>query len=116
MVAKKAEYKRKKPSQSVYTFRLVFQPKQEPNEGCLGVWEVSGGHEKYQIALEHTDRGNKRWHCTCPDAIYRSEPLGRVCKHIVALSAWLAVTDSRVSIQSSIPDADSAREPSEHNA
>jgi hypothetical protein len=48
-------------------------------------WEILGGRLPYQIALERTDEGNLRAHCTCADAVYRAETTGRFCKHIQGL-------------------------------
>lgn len=55
--------------------------------GCLDVWEVHGGREVYQVAVEQLAGGWRHWSCTCPHAIYRAEPLGRACKHIIGLNA-----------------------------
>ena len=53
--------------------------------GCLEVWEVHGGREVYQVALEQRAGGWRQWSCTCAHAIYRAEPLGRACKHVLGL-------------------------------
>ena len=53
-------------------------------------WEVTGGREEYQIAAERTADGHTRWHCTCPDAVYRGEDHhAYCCKHIQGLQALL---------------------------
>ncbi len=77
---------RKRPP-TVYDYRRVFHNVDRAAIGCLDVWEVHGGRETYQIALEQVAGGWQRWHCTCPHAVYRAEPLGRVCKHVTALIA-----------------------------
>lgn len=79
-------------SESVYEYRLVFCSQDLGRAGCHALWEVSGGREMYQIALEYDDRGQFIWHCTCADAIYRAAEQGRVCKHVQGLLA----TDSRL--------------------
>ncbi|MCS6864054.1 MAG: hypothetical protein RMJ56_09725 [Gemmataceae bacterium] len=53
-------------------------------------WDVLGGRDSYQIAAERTTDERLEWHCTCPDAVYRSarQPHHR-CKHVQGLLAWL---------------------------
>jgi predicted nucleic acid-binding Zn finger protein len=85
MVAKKTGRASRVDSTANYTFRRVFSAEPGVREGCLGVWEVLGGKENYQIAIEAVAGGWQQWHCTCPDAVYRSGPIGRACKHVVAL-------------------------------
>jgi hypothetical protein len=89
MVAKKSGRAAKVDCSKHYTFRRVFTAHPGAGEGCLGVWEVHGGHDRYQIALEAGVGGWRRWHCTCPDAIFRGERLGRACKHVIALTKTL---------------------------
>lgn len=55
--------------------------------GCLDVWEVRGGRDVYQVAVEQLPGGFRQWTCTCAHAIYRAEPLGRACKHVIGLNA-----------------------------
>jgi hypothetical protein len=67
-----------------YTFRLTYvNPNQQP--GCQRIWEVTGGRQTYQIALERDPRGNLHLHCSCADAIYRKDNEGRFCKHVFGL-------------------------------
>ena len=72
----------------VYEYRLVWS---DPacEVGCAQVWAVSGGREEDQVALEKLQGQADRWHCTCPHAVYRAEPLGRVCKHVLGITARL---------------------------
>lgn len=69
-----------------YRYRVVFQHEGEREPGCVMMWEVTGGREVYQIALERTDRGNTKWHCTCADATFRGEQSANYqCKHVHGL-------------------------------
>jgi hypothetical protein len=68
-----------------YRYRLIYRT-QEPGEpGCALLWEVEGGRMSYQIAVEREETGGLRYHCTCPDAVYRGENAPHVCKHVRAL-------------------------------
>jgi hypothetical protein len=49
------------------------------------MWEVMGGRDIYQVALERLPGGRLRWHCTCADAIFRCDNGPHVCKHIRGL-------------------------------
>jgi hypothetical protein len=67
-----------------YSYRLTYvNPEQK--QGCQRLWEVTGGRQSYQIALERDPRGNLHLHCTCADAIYRKDNEGRFCKHVLGL-------------------------------
>ena len=67
-----------------YQFRITHQDA-DPAAGCAAVWEVAGGREAYQIAVERTPAG-LHWHCTCADAVYRGalDPRHQ-CKHVRGL-------------------------------
>jgi hypothetical protein len=45
-------------------------------------WEVHGGRQPYQIAVERQETGTLRLHCTCADAVFRADEEGRYCKHV----------------------------------
>jgi hypothetical protein len=68
-----------------YQFQVTFRNSDPLEVGCAMTWEVYGGRLSYQIALERTEDGDLRWHCTCADAIFRAENEGRHCKHVKAL-------------------------------
>jgi hypothetical protein len=70
---------------AAYDYQRIWHNPDRKVVGCLDVWEVHGGREIYQIALEQLPGGFRRWTCTCPSAVYRSEPLGRACKHVLGL-------------------------------
>ena len=74
--------RRRQPAQ--YRYRLIYV-NSEPQAGCQRQWEVLGGRQAYQIALEKDPRGNLHLHCTCADAIYRKDNEGRFCKHVLGL-------------------------------
>jgi hypothetical protein len=77
----------RKRAPSAYCYRLVYR-NPEPNvAGCMLLWDVHGGREPYQIALERQTGGRLRWHCTCADAIYRGEDEPHTCKHVRGLQA-----------------------------
>jgi hypothetical protein len=71
---------------SPYNFKIAYRSP-DPNEaGCVAVWEVMGGREGYQIALERTEKSQLRWHCCCPDAVYRQNDKNtHYCKHVQGL-------------------------------
>jgi len=71
----------------VYGFRLQYRSRTLDEPGCLATWRVTGGREEYQIALERDAGGWLHWHCTCADAVFRGQPTGRACKHVLGLSA-----------------------------
>jgi hypothetical protein len=72
---------------AVYDFRLSFRSRDLDRPGCLATWQVTGGRDEYQVALERDEGGWLHWHCTCADAVFRSERAGRACKHVLGLSA-----------------------------
>jgi hypothetical protein len=75
-----------------YHYRITFRTPDPLEPGCVATWEVYGGREEYQLSLERTRGGELRWHCSCPDAVYRSEdnPL-HDCKHVRALKDLFAL-------------------------
>jgi hypothetical protein len=75
----------RKRSETPYCYRLIHRDLETAGPLCVFLWEVSGGRQEYQIALERDEAGNLRLHCTCADAVYRSEPEGKFCKHIRGL-------------------------------
>jgi len=72
---------------SPYCYRLTYRNPGPAEEGCALLWEVYGGREIYQIALERERSGALRWHCTCADAVYRGEDDPHTFKHIRGLQA-----------------------------
>src|SRR5713101_6449844 len=70
-----------------YQFLVTYRNADPLEVGCAMTWEVFGGRQSYQIALEREEDGDLRWHCTCADAIFRAEKEGRHCKHVKALLA-----------------------------
>jgi hypothetical protein len=80
----------RKRTPSYYHYRTTFRNHHSDEAGCVMTWEVLGGREPYQIALERTAQGQYRWHCTCADAVYRGEVNPQhVCKHVQGLTALL---------------------------
>jgi hypothetical protein len=77
----------RKRTPSAYCFRLTYRNPQPAEVGCALLWDVFGGRQTYQIALEREPNGSFRWHCTCADAIYRGEDQPHVCKHVRGLQA-----------------------------
>jgi hypothetical protein len=75
----------RKRTRSPYGYRLIHRAADASQPGCVMSWEVWGGRLLYQVALERLEGGDLRWHCTCPDWIYRAENEGRWCKHIHGL-------------------------------
>lgn len=75
----------RKRTPSPYCYRLVYQTPDPRQRGCALLWEVLGGREVYQVALERQTNGRLRWHCTCADAVYRGEDRPHVCKHVRGL-------------------------------
>jgi hypothetical protein len=65
-----------------YHYRLKYRNTSPSASGCLLLWDVLGGREKYQIAVERADNGELHCHCTCPDAVYRGDQPNHVCKHV----------------------------------
>jgi hypothetical protein len=74
----------RKREASPYCYRLTYRNPQPEEAGCVLLWEVLGGRDIYQIALEREESGNLRWHCTCADATYRGEG-EHLCKHVQGL-------------------------------
>jgi hypothetical protein len=71
---------------SPYNFKLAYRNPGTAEAGCVAVWEVHGGREVYQIALERTERNELRWHCCCADSIYRQDDRQtHHCKHVRGL-------------------------------
>jgi hypothetical protein len=77
----------RKRTLSPYCYRLTYASTAAEEVGCALLWEVHGGRDIYQIALERQRSGALRWHCTCADAVYRSEDAPHTCKHIRGLQA-----------------------------
>jgi hypothetical protein len=72
---------------SPYCYRLTHQGHDQAAPGCILSWDVLGGREIYQVALERLASGQLRWHCSCADAVYRGENQPHVCKHVRGLQA-----------------------------
>ena len=70
---------------SEYRFRVTYRHPDAAEPGCVMVWEVVGGRLPYQIAVERTERGELKWHCSCADAVYRGENPDHCCKHVRGL-------------------------------
>jgi hypothetical protein len=77
----------RKRTPSPYCYRLTYQNGDESAPGCILSWDVLGGREIYQIALERLASGQLRWHCSCADAVYRGENQPHACKHVRGLQA-----------------------------
>jgi len=86
----------RKRAPSAYCYRLTYRNADPAEPGCVLLWEVDGGRQPYQIALERESTGSLRWHCTCADAVYRGEDAPHRCKHIRGLQALghQAITNS----------------------
>src|SRR4051794_5709669 len=70
---------------SPYCYRLTYRNPDPGTAGCALLWDVMGGREVYQVALERQNSGELRWHCSCADAVYRGEDSPHVCKHVRGL-------------------------------
>ena len=70
---------------SAYRYQLMYRNPEPNHPGCVLLWDVHGGREAYQIALERESGGTLRWHCTCADAVYRGEDTPHTCKHVRGL-------------------------------
>jgi hypothetical protein len=69
-----------------YSYRLTYRNPEPEALGCVMTWEVTGGRQSYQLALERDYRGDLRCHCTCADAIFRSGlEEDHLCKHVRGL-------------------------------
>ncbi|QDU20869.1 hypothetical protein [Urbifossiella limnaea] len=76
--------RKRKPSP--YHYRITYRNPDPSEPGCVMTWDVLGGREPYQIALERTDAGNTVWHCTCADAVFHGEnDHAHHCKHVSGL-------------------------------
>jgi hypothetical protein len=64
---------------------LTYENPVPHEEGCALQWDVMGGREIYQVALERAADGRLHWHCTCADAVYRGEKRAKRCKHVEGL-------------------------------
>jgi hypothetical protein len=85
----------RKRTQSIYRYRVTYRGDAE-RPGCLVLWEVNGGRQPYQVALERDDAGRLHWHCTCADAVFRGElEADHVCKHVRALREFTPPTPAR---------------------
>ncbi len=83
----------RKRTPSVYRYHLTYRNPEPRDPGCVLLWDVHGGRQPYQIALEREPAGTLRWHCTCADAVYRGEDAPHTCKHIRGLHARLRYPD-----------------------
>jgi hypothetical protein len=77
----------RKRTPSPYCYHLTYRNPAADEPGCWLSWEVLGGRNIYQIALERREDGGLRYHCTCADAVYRGEDRNHVCKHVRGLLA-----------------------------
>lgn len=76
----------RKRTPAPYHFRVMYRNPEPGEPGCVMTWEVLGGREVYQVALERTDHDDHVWHCTCPDAVYHGEyHNAHHCKHVQGL-------------------------------
>src|SRR5262245_33625272 len=76
----------RKRSPGLYCYRVTYRNPDSHESGCVMTWEVTGGRGPYQIALERVSAGRMCWHCSCADAVYRSEvDPGLHCKHVAGL-------------------------------
>ncbi len=75
---------------SPYHYRVTYRNPEPAEPGCLMTWDVLGGREPYQIALERTEEAETVWHCTCADAVYQGEiDPTHLCKHVLGLRETL---------------------------
>jgi hypothetical protein len=70
---------------SAYCYHLTYRSPDPAEPGCALLWDVYGGRQVYQIALERRSAGRLCWHCTCADAVYRGEDAPHLCKHVRGL-------------------------------
>jgi hypothetical protein len=77
----------RKRTPSPYCYRLTYQNADSAGEGCVLAWDVLGGRDVYQVALERLASGKLCWHCSCADAVYRGESRAQSCKHVRGLQA-----------------------------
>jgi hypothetical protein len=80
-----------------YQFNVSYRNPEPAEPGCVMTWQVNGGREEYQVALERTERGEMAWHCTCPDSVYSGEnDPDYCCKHVQGLQALLKSSGARI--------------------
>lgn len=72
---------------SPYRYILRYRADNHREAGCLCAWDVLGGRQEYQLALERDEAGDLRYHCTCADAVYRGDDGPHTCKHVRGLLA-----------------------------
>ncbi len=90
----------RKREPAAYHYHVTYRNPELAEPGCLMTWNVCGGREEYQIAAERTEMGELRWHCTCPDAVYRgAESHAYCCKHIQGLQALLHTSGTPVATE-----------------
>ena len=77
----------RKRTPTSYRYRMTYRSEARRDRGCVFLWDVLGGRDIYQVALEREDDGRLRWHCTCADAAYRGETRPQGCKHVRGLQA-----------------------------
>ena len=75
----------RKRTPSPYCYRMTYHNEDAYEHGCVFLWDVMGGRDIYQIALEREGDGRLHYHCTCADAAYRGETRQHGCKHIQGL-------------------------------
>jgi len=75
----------RKRTNTCYRYRVLYRAPQSGAIGCMMVWEVTGGREPYQVALERCESGQRVWHCTCADSVFRGEKTPHQCKHVKGL-------------------------------
>src|SRR5262245_50844114 len=75
----------RKRTPSPYCYRLTYRNANAQEVGCVLQWDVMGGRDVYQVAVERQANGRLCWHCTCADAVYRGESRAQPCKHVRGL-------------------------------
>ena len=75
----------RKRSPAAYRYQVTYRAAVSARPGCVVTWAVRGGRDTYQVALERTDAGTLRWHCSCADATYRGDDRPTPCKHVAGL-------------------------------
>ena len=76
----------RKRTPSPYHFRITYRNPNPEEVGCVATWDVLGGREEYQVSLERTEEKDLRWHCCCPDSVYREDSQKNyLCKHVRGL-------------------------------
>lgn len=80
----------RKRTPAAYSYRVTYRGPDALAPGCVMTWQVAGGRQPYQVALERTDAGRLKWHCSCADAVYRGEDdPHHACKHVAGLADCL---------------------------